>query len=327
MLVRNFGDDIIHQSIVDAHASAKGIKCDSSIAVNGGKLEVLVFGNGERCEGIESKDNIIIGGDASVYAYATNDAINCGNNFIMNSGKVYAYSASNDGNDSNGKITVNGGLLVANGCGTPEQGVDCDFDSNYNVTGGTIVSIGGIMGRSPNVPRGEQTTQPAVAWSGIELTRDKYMTLCDEDGRLLLSYKLPRTIEKGAAVISTPMLAEGNGYMLTMSDTLIDGSSLGCGVYVSGECTTDAAINVALAGIVTNVDAEGKSETLGIDTTKFRPGIMPPPPPGFGPNNLPDNIKEKFRPGAGTFPPPPPARMSDRRDEGYNVTNLPGGGW
>ena len=360
MLVRNFGEGIVHPTIADAHASAKGIKCDSAIAINGGKVEVLVFGNGERCEGIESKTDIVIGGDASVYVYATDDAVNSGNSFVMNGGRVYAYSASNDGIDSNYKVTVNGGLLVANGCGIPEQGIDCDFDANYSVTGGTIVTIGGMMGRSPNVPRSHHTTQPAVAWSGIELQRGKYMNLCDKDGKLILSYKLPRTIEKGAAVISTPMLSEGNGYMLTMSDTLIDGSSLGCGVYASGECTTDAAIKVALAGIVTNVDAEGKSETLGIDTTKFRPGMMPPPPaggapgmmpppphggtpgmtppphaggapgmmppPGFDPKNLPDSIKEKFLAGAGKFP-PPPAGMFNRRDEGYNATNLPGGGW
>ena len=54
------------------------------------------------------------------------------------------------------------------------------------------------------------------------------------------------------------------------------------------------------------------------------PGMMPPP--GFDSNNLPDSIKEKFRAGAGTFP-PPPAGMFNRRDEGYNATNLPGGGW
>jgi hypothetical protein len=50
------------------------------------------------------------------------------------------------------------------------------------------------------------------------------------------------------------------------------------------------------------------------------------PPPGFDSNNLPDSIKEKFRAGAGKFP-PPPAGMFNRRDEGYNATNLPGGGW
>lgn len=345
MLVRNFGDDIIHQSIVDAHASAKGIKCDSAIAINGGKVEVLVFGNGERCEGIESKSDIVIGGDASVYVYATDDAVNSGNSFVMNGGRVYAYSASNDGIDSNYKVTVNGGLLVANGCGIPEQGIDCDFDANYSVTGGTIVTIGGMMGRSPNVPRSHHTTQPAVAWSGIELQRGKYMNICDAGGKLILSYKLPRTIEKGAAVISTPMLAEGQEYVLTMSDTLTNAAGLGCGVFTSGEYTGDKAYKVALNGIVTNVDAEGNSEALAIDTAEYRPGMMPPPPggapgmmppppgggapgmmppPGFDPNSIPDSIKEKFFSGRGNFPPPFEFK---RRDEGYNVTNLPGGGW
>ena len=301
LLARNYGEDIVHPSIADAHASAKGIKCDSAIAINGGKVEVLVFGKGERCEGIESKTDIVIGGDASVYVYATDDAVNSGNSFVMNGGRVYAYSASNDGIDSNYKVTVNGGLLVANGCGIPEQGIDCDFDANYTVTGGTIVTIGGMMGRSPNVPRSRHTTQPAVAWSGIELQRGKYMNLCDADGKLILSYKLPRTIENGAAVFSTPALAEGQEYVLTMSDTLTSADALGCGVFASGECAGDKAYKVALSGIVTNVDAEGKSEALAIDTAEYRPGMMPPPPGGGAPGMMPPP------PGGapGMMPPPP----------------------
>ena len=345
VLVRNFGNDIVHPTIADAHASAKGIKCDSTIALNGGKVEVLVFGKGERCEGIESKKDIVVGGDASVYVYATDDAVNSTGNFVMNGGNLYAYSANNDGVDSNAKINVNGGVLVANGGGGPEQGVDCDFDGNYTVTGGTVVSIGGLMGRSPNLPRGKGTTQPSVAWSGIELKRGAYMNLCDGNGRLILSYRLPRTIERGGAVFSSPMLAEGRGYMLSMSDTLTDATELGCGLYSAGECTDGDALKISLAGVITNVDAAGKTETLAVDTTEFRPGMMPPPggapgmvpppppggapgmvppPPGFDPKNLPDSIKKLF--AEGKFPPPPPGAFGNR-DEGYDANNLPGGGW
>ncbi len=360
LLVRNFGNDIVHPTIADAHASAKGIKCDSAIAINGGKVEVLVFGEGERCEGIESKSDIVVGGDASVYVYATDDAVNSTGNFVMNGGKLYAYSAGNDGVDSNAKVMISSGVLVANGSGGPEQGVDCDFDGNFSMTGGTLVSIGGLMGRSPNVPRGKGTTQASVAWSAIELKRDAYMNLCDESGKLILSYKLPRTIERGAAVISSPLLAEGKGYKLAMSDTLISGVGLGCGLYSSGEFAgNNDALKIRLDGMITNVDAAGKSETLTIDTTEFRPGMMPPPPggggpgmmppppggggpgmmppppgdgapgmmppPGFDPRNIPDSIKEKFFAAGGKFPPPPGA--FNGRDEGYNATNLPGGGW
>ena len=365
LLVRNYGEDIVHPTIADAHASAKGIKCDSTIAINGGKIEVLVFGKGERCEGMESKDEIYISGDANIYIYASDDAINSGGNLIMNNGKLYAYSANNDGIDGNKGIIINGGTVIANGSGSPEQGIDCDHDANLRITGGTVVSIGGMMGDKPNIPRNKFSTQQAVTWSGIELQRDKYINLCDEKENIILSYKLPRTINRAGVVISSPQLKKDCKYALWTSDTVAADTHMGNGLFANGKCVAvEGKKEFTLSTLVTKINAAGEVESILADTTDITKGMMPPPPfgmemgapgmpppfangqggpgmppPGFkgGPgmppppfdiNNIPDSIKKRFPfPGDGKMPFPPPFDGMRGKDEGYNANNLPGGGW
>lgn len=56
----------------------------------------------------------------------------------------YLYSTSNDAVDSNGKITITGGLMVAAGTTGVEEGFDCDKNT-FKVTGGTLLGIGGPL--------------------------------------------------------------------------------------------------------------------------------------------------------------------------------------
>ena len=360
LLVRNYGEDIVHPTLSEAHASAKGIKCDSTIAINGGKTEVLVFGKGERCEGMESKDEIYISGDANIYVYASDDAINSGGNFIINNGKLYAYSINNDGIDSNKGIIINGGTVIANGSGSPEQGIDCDHDANLRITGGTVVSIGGMIGDKPNIPRNKFSTQQAVTWSGIELQRDKFINLCDEKENMILSYKLPRTINRAGVVISSPLLKKDGTYSLWTSDTVAADTHMGNGLFADGKCVaTEDKKEFTISTLVTKINAAGEVESISVDTMDISKGMMPPPfgmgggpgmPPPFangqgGPgmpphdfkpgmappfdiNNIPDSIKKHFPfPADGKMPFPPTVEGMRGKDEGYNATNLPGGGW
>lgn len=343
LLVRNYGEDIVHPTIAEAHASAKGIKCDSTIAINGGKIEVLVFGKGERCEGIESKDEIVISGDANIYVYASDDAINSGGNLTINDGKLYVYSAQNDGIDSNNGIIINGGTIIANGSGGPEQGIDCDFDSNLRITGGTVVSIGGMMGNSPNIPRNKLSTQQTVVWSGVKLERDKYINLCNDKDEVVLSYKLPRSIDHAGVIITSPLLQNGVTYSLSTGDTKIAEKNIGNGLFTEGKCSaTEKNNNFTLTDLITRINVKGEIENISADTMNMSRGSMPPPPfemrqkaQGISPHpfdisNLPDSIKNDF-PHLGNgkmpFPPPPPFVEKGSKDEGYNVNNLPGGGW
>ena len=149
------GSCVEHEVDLNAHASSKGIKSDSTLVFSGGSVEVLVLGSGERAEGVESKGNILVCGNASVYIYAYDDALNAGSNFTISGGTLYAYSVANDAIDSNGTIDVNGGVLVADGSFSPEQGIDTDVFTDFTIRGGTVFSVGGAMGPRPALPLGK----------------------------------------------------------------------------------------------------------------------------------------------------------------------------
>lgn len=361
LLVKNHAHDIEHPDITNAHASAKGIKCDSVISVNGGKLEIVVVGVGERCEGMESKDDIIIGGDANIYVFAYDDALNAGGDIIVNGGKLYAYSIANDALDSNTSVMINDGVVIANGCGSPEQGIDCDFSRNFAVTGGTIVSIGGMQGESPLLPRNRLTSQHTVAWSNIDLVRGKYVNISKTDGEVLYSYELPRSITHGAILFSSPNFSTGVSYKLFMSDTVRTAKHIGNGLYEDASCMIDAnAVGFEFLSLIMNVSDKGEVLSFSTDTSEVALGVMPPPHghgvpdmppppphghgvPGMPPppphghgvpsmpphqHNITDSLKRKFRfggdnPGANMFLP----RLDRGNNEKYDAYNLPGGGW
>ncbi len=321
--VKTTGNDVTHPVDLNAHASAKGIKCDSTILVRGGNIEVLVLGKGERCEGIESKHDVIISGaDAKVYVCAYDDAVNSGGDFILDDGRVFVYSAANDGIDSNAKVCINGGVLIANGTHTPEQGVDCDIESEYTLRGGLLLSLGGMFGPSPTLPKNRETDVAVVAWCGIDVEDGRYFNVADEAGRVLLSYRLPRSLSGAAVVASSPALVKGDKYSMFMSDSVSGGTAMGCGLYLSGTApasTLSAAVAWQQKGLLAVIDSKGEALFINPDTVKpmgkgsFPPfdGKTPPPPPNG------------FPAFGGKMPPPPHGFFEDVPA----IEELPCEGW
>ncbi len=108
-------------------------------------------------EGIEGKRSVTING-GKIILNTTDDAINVseGNTayIVINGGLIYAHSSANDAVDSNGTITMNGGVLIALGANVPEGGIDCDNDSNFAYNGGTLIALGGTN----NLPQASSST-------------------------------------------------------------------------------------------------------------------------------------------------------------------------
>lgn len=118
LIVENKGNVLYHPKDIETDMLAKGIKCGSSLLIRGGLVEVLVYGKGESCKGIEAEHDITINGEnTAIYVYAYDDALNCGGSFVMNNGRVYAYSVANDAVYTNDKLQLNGGIFIANGSG------------------------------------------------------------------------------------------------------------------------------------------------------------------------------------------------------------------
>ena len=347
--IKTTGADVNHPVDLNAHASPKGIKCDSTLLVKGGCIEVVVLGKGERCEGVESKGRIIIDGDAEFYIYATDDAVNSGADFIMNGGKLYAYSVNNDGIDSNGGVYINGGTIIANGTHTPEQGIDTDDESRYIVNGGTLLTYGGSFGPSPCMPKGKDTGAAVVAWCGVDATKGSFLNVTGNDGKTVLSYRIPRSMKNASFVVASPAIEKGGNYSFFFSDTVEGGSLVGCGLYEGATAAGSAVVDWKQQALLAILEKDGKATYINPDTLKQVgghfgfpppgdgkfPGDFPPPPPGgkFPGGKMPAGFPP-MPPGGkipGGFPPPPaggfPPFESMPDDGNYSANNLPGKGW
>ncbi|MCD8296004.1 MAG: carbohydrate-binding domain-containing protein [Prevotella sp.] len=197
-------------------SSPKGIKADANLTINGGTINVSTSG-GDGAEGIESKSTLTInGGEVIVNAY--DDAINASNNITINGGKVYAYASNNDGIDSNGTMTISGGIAIACGTTTPEAGFDCD-SYTFAITGGVLIGLGGDTSN----PTASATTQPVAIVNNKSYTSGKYLTLDDSNGNNILAFCVPRTYSSAALLISCPDMTVGSTYTLGSNATVTGG--------------------------------------------------------------------------------------------------------
>ena len=294
------GGDVNDPIDINAHTSSKGIKSDGSLYLAGGNVEVLVFGEGERSEGVEAKKDLHVSGDCKLYVYAYDDAINAGNLFVAG-GKVYTYSVANDAIDSNGEICIAGGLVVADGSFSPEQGVDVDNYSLFSVRGGVLFSVGGSMGPSPAMPLSDRTSVPVFAWSGFNLEKGKFLSLLDDEGRVLYSYKVQRSMHDAASVVASSLLHEDGIYSFVISDSLESGELVCNGVYTGGHPNGEvSSVRFEPEGLVNVVDRNGNVTLLELG--KNIGGMPPPPPHGMFPG-------DSAAMGGHGFPPPPPHGM------------------
>lgn len=219
--VKTSGKQYTYSSTLDS--SPKGIKADGNILINGGNVNVTVTG-GEGSEGIESKSIITINaGTIEVQSY--DDGINATSAIIVNGGNIYTYATNNDGLDSNGTLTFNGGLVISSGTTVPEEGFDCD-QNTFTITGGTLVGTGGAT----STPTSSTCTQRSIIYNGSG-TSGQYVCLKDASGNQVLIAKIPRTYSSMALLLSTSGIAAGT-YTLYSGGTVSGGTDFHG--YISG---------------------------------------------------------------------------------------------
>lgn len=225
-------------------SSAKGVKSKSNLTIDGGTVWVRTTG-GEGSEGIESKSVMTInGGNIAVYAY--DDGLNASNNITINGGNVYCYSSGNDGIDSNGTLTITGGVVVSSGTTSPEEGFDCD-QNTFKITGGTLLGIGG----GTSTPTAGSCTQRSVIYGGSG-SSGQYIGIQSADGTNLMTYMIPRNYQQMTLLFSSPQLESGS-YTIYSGASVSDDSSF-YGLYVGAAYTggTQAA-TFTVSSMVTQV--------------------------------------------------------------------------
>ncbi len=136
----------------DYYSSPKGIKAgvktqngnsytySGGIVINGGTINVTTTGH--NAEGIESKNELTVnGGTVTVNSY--DDGINSASHMYLKGGTITVVASNNDAIDSNGNLTISGGMVIACGAGGAECGLDAAEQYKLYITGGNVFAIGG----------------------------------------------------------------------------------------------------------------------------------------------------------------------------------------
>lgn len=204
--------------------AAKAIKSDGNVTVNGGNISIKT--SGVEAEGLESKKTLTINkGTIEIEAY--DDCINASNHIAINGGNIYCYSETNDGIDSNGTLTVTGGIIVSSGTKSPEEGFDCD-NNTFKITGGILVGTGGAT----STPTSSVSTQYSVIY-GTTGTANQLMHIESVDGKNVLTYKIPRAYSPMVLLFSSPDLEVKTDYTVYTGGS-ISGASEFHGLYTGG---------------------------------------------------------------------------------------------
>ena len=195
---------------------------DPRITINGGTIDITTTGTPARDtddegdnslspEGIEAKSVLRVRG-GNLKVITTDDSISAGMHLELSGGRTYAYSSHDDAVDSNGTLTIAGGVLVAiSHAPRPEGALDSD-SNQFAITGGTFVGIGAYS----STPTDSACTQNVITIpTYVEAGR---WTLRDAAGNVVFSYDLP--FRSGYMIASTPALARGATYTVVRGGTL-----------------------------------------------------------------------------------------------------------
>jgi hypothetical protein len=200
-------------NITTSGESGKGIKSRGDLTINDGKI--IVSTSKSEAEGIESKTKLTINnGTIEVSAY--DDCINAKTSIIINGGQIYCYSATNDGIDSNGTMTVTGGTIVSAGSTAPEEGMDCD-NNTFKITGGTIISMGGAT----STPTSNVCTQYSAIIGSVG-TANQLVHIESANGDQIITFKNPRAYS--TLLFTSPGLAANTSYVIYTGGSISGGS-------------------------------------------------------------------------------------------------------
>lgn len=201
------GNNLTDRTGSDSGVSAKAIKVDGDLLVEGGQIMARAAAH----EAIETKSKLTMNA-GSMAAYSSDDAINSASDMVINGGYLYCYSTGNDGLDANGNLTINGGLVVACGTTSPEEGIDAAEGKTLSINGGTVIGIGGGA-------EAVSGTQQKAVLSGVSVSNGSYLTVKDSSGNNLFAFKVPRSYSGATMQVSSQKFTSGSTYTLGTATT------------------------------------------------------------------------------------------------------------
>lgn len=265
--VHSNGDAEINAGEFDVSSGDDGIHADGKLIINGGTVSVK-----KSYEGLEAENIAVTGGiidvtasDDGINAAGGNDSSSMGgrpgeNSFknastasVSISGGYVTVNASGDGIDSNGSVTISGGVVLVSGPTNSGNGA-FDYDSTAEITGGTAILCGssgmaqGFSDSSSQASFMYNLDSAASAGCSVAVT--------DSVGNVIASF-LPSK-QYNSVVISAPGLKVGESYTLSLG-----GSVSGCdknGYATSGKVSgVQNTYKVELSSVSTSYGAGGGS--------------------------------------------------------------------
>ena len=207
----------INSGTININSIGDGIDSEGDVTINGGTI--VIKASGEEAEGLECEMNMTInGGDIEIEA--SDDCINASNAIVINGGSIYCYSATNDGIDSNGTLTITGGTVVAVGSASPEEGFDCDHNT-FKITGGILIGIGGTT----STPTANACTQYSLVYSGNAISQNSSFNITSSEGKNVLTYVVPKSLNNITILFSNPELENGSTYTISKGGSVTGGTN------------------------------------------------------------------------------------------------------
>lgn len=188
----------------------------AAMTVNSGTF--VIKSSNEGGEGLESKTTITInGGNFTFTTY--DDCINAASALNINGGNLRCVATGNDAIDSNGTMSIAGGLILANGTRDPEEGIDVDQASKLSITGGTLINQKGNMLNLTTT----QCKVPTIKYSS-SISAGTLITVTTSSGQHIMSFKAPQAMSQGC-YITLPEFVSGSSYKLYSGGTVTGGTT------------------------------------------------------------------------------------------------------
>ncbi len=171
-------------------------------------------------EGIQAQRVELAGGiESSVSIIAADDGLNAASDDftdrgILVNGGYLSVLAGGDGLDSNGWLSVNGGITTVQ-ASTANDNSALDSDDAIEINGGVIGAFGSLgMVETPTSASAQNTLVYGYS-SGLAAGAD--FTVSDGYGTVLFAFVLANTYE--SAIVSVPEFATGSTYSISTGET------------------------------------------------------------------------------------------------------------
>lgn len=235
-----------------------GVHADTDLAISGGEITVS-----KSYEGLESSKIIISGGRHSVTA--SDDGLNAaggndgsamggrpgqgmfssGVGEIIISGGYTLVDAKGDGIDSNGTVSVTGGVTLVSGPTSGGNG-SFDYDDSASVTGGVLIALGS-SGMAQSFT--EAQNQGAIFTSVSSQSGGTSFAVLNKSGKVVCSFTPAKAYQ--TAVVTAPEIKSGESYSIVV------------GGKVSGADSNGFAQNASISGGTTLSKIEMTSSLYG----------------------------------------------------------------